>query len=186
MYFPEIKAEYYKWLCNIAMGRNSIMYGRWLNLLHHTDFQFFYALDKNRYLDGIGLRHRFYQDNPELFCEFSPDDIFGEMSCSVLEMMVALSVRINESILANYFGDSNGIYILFNAMLNSLNIVRYDGNHFNERKVQCILVDFMNHNYEKNGAGGLFTIHDDTKDMRREEIWCQCGWYLNELIENSI
>lgn len=178
--------RYFQWLCDVAMGRNSIMYSHLLYLLHHTEFQFSYALDKNRYLDGIGMRHRFYMDNPELFGEFSPDDIFGEMSCTVLEMMVALSVRINESILANYFGDSNGIYILFNAMLNSLNIVRYDNNHFNERRVQCILEDFMNHNYERNGAGGLFTIHDDTKDMRQEEIWCQCGWYLNELIENSI
>ena len=184
---PYIEDKYFNWLCDIAMGRNSIMYSRLLCLLYNTTFEYSLdSMDRNRADDGINMRRRFSVDNPEIVQNFSPDDIFGEKPCSVLEMMVALSVRVNESILANYFGDGNGIYILFNAMLNSLNIVRFDNNHIQERTVLRILDDFMNHNYGKDGSGGLFTIHDDTKDMRKEEIWCQCGWYLNELIENSI
>ena len=70
----------------------------------------------------------------------------------------------------------------FWSMMRSLGLDNMDDECFNALEAGHILYIFLNREYDKNGRGGLFTIHDPRKDMREVEIWYQMCFYLDELI----
>lgn len=144
--------------------------------LHSTEFTFTIRLDENRAMDGIDLRRRFALLQE---CEDIVDYLDGP--CSVLEMMIALSIRIEESIMDDpNIGDRTGQW--FWGMIVNLGLGSMSDSRFDKRVVDDILTRFLNRDYEPNGKGGLFTVRHCRQDLRDVEIWYQMSWYLDEVL----
>ena len=106
--------------------------------------------------------------------------------CSILEMMIALSLRCEEHIMDNPdAGNRTGQW--FWNMLVSLGLGSMDDTEFDRDYVDMVLKRFLARDYQRNGRGGLFTVYDPRQDMRSMEIWYQLNCYLREIIrEGSI
>ena len=110
-------------------------------------------------------------------------DCLDDKDCSVLEMMVALSIRCEEHIMDNPdIGDRTGKWFL--DMIVNLGLEKMTDDRFDKRYVEKILHRFMNREYERNGDGGLFTVHHNRIDMRSVEIWYQAMWYFDEVLKS--
>ena len=71
------------------------------------------------------------------------------------------------------------------TMLVSLGLGSMSDARFDPVRVDEILDRFMDHDYEPDGKGGLFTIRNPRFDMRSMEIWYQMNCYLNEIIREG-
>lgn len=175
----EIFDEYFEWMfdlvCDRRFGRK-ISYRRLLMLLHTIEFRFSIPLDENRAQDGIDLRSRF----ADIFdYEDAGDYLTGP--CSVLEMMIALSIRCEEHIAADpEYGDRTGQW--FWDMIISLGLGGMTDDLFDRDVVYEKVNTFLDRKYESDGKGGLFTVRDCKYDLRTVEIWYQMNWYLNKVL----
>ena len=172
--------EYFRWICSIVYDNqhSTVTYNKLLRALYDTEFVPEIQHDENRAIDGIDLRYRFGREMgyKEAYVA-SRSDI---KPCSVLEMMVALSLRCEEHIMDDAtYGDRTGQW--FWNMVVSLGLGHMNDRDFYEPMVRDILYNFMTHNYQPDGVGGLFTIEGCPYDLRTVEIWCQQSWYLNNL-----
>lgn len=177
----DVKEKYFEWLydkvINVKM-RNIFSYGKLLRFLHSVNFTYIIPRDENRYADGIELRYRFGREKG-----FDDRIIASELDvfpCSVLEMMVALSLRIEEQIMVKIdAGDRT--FKWFWEMLANLGLAQMQDDSFDFDRCERVCERFLNREYEPNGEGGLFRIYHRQNDMRNVEIWYQAMWYLSEL-----
>lgn len=173
--------EYFAWICRMVSGYlTGRMYQKLLEHLHRREFVFTLEKDRNRAEDGIELRYRFgrLKKYPtgvvKLYSDGNP--------CSILEMMAALSIRCEEHIMDDpAAGDRTGDW--FWSMVSNLGLSKMTDGKFDASVVDDILDRFINREYERDGTGGLFTVHNCAHDLRREEIWYQMCWRLDELLE---
>lgn len=173
----DIRKRYFEWLQELIGGDRFIgdnSFSKLFKCLHDTEFVWIIPIDSNRAEDGIGLRGRFAHENNIAHY----DKLDGP--CSILEMMVALSIRCEDIMDDTKYGDRTGQW--FWRMINSLGLSgMYDG-HFDIDYVEDILDRFLDHEYEPDGHGGLFTVKYYDKDMRYVEIWTQMLWFLDDII----
>ena len=173
-----IKTLYFDWINEILFdGKKKPSYRKLLNFLHHVEFDYTLPMDGNRADDGINLRYRFGYEKK------IPDYIIANCldtrPCSVLEMMAALALRCEETIMDDpAYG--NRLSRWFKDMLRSLGLDTMSDSYFHRRKAEIVIRRFLNREYDRNGRGGLFTISDGLRDMRSAEIWHQMMWYLDE------
>ena len=177
----EIVDRYFEWICKLIQGveyTKGYSYHKLLVRLFYTDFNYTVAMDANREEDGIDLRYRFARE--ELYSQSQAAYCLDDRPCSVLEMMVALSLRCEEHIMDDPDkGNRTGQW--FWGMIDSLGLrAMYDENYI-ENYVNRKICNFLNRRYQKNGKGGLFTLKENHKDMRCAEIWYQMCWYLAEM-----
>lgn len=175
-----LREKYFEWLCGKIINSDSnIKYSKLMSCLFDREFISILPMDENRSSDGKNLRYRFGIE------EHIPRDIIsmeldGPEHCSILEMMIALSIRCEESIMTdNKYGDRTGEW--FWNMIVSLELGTMNDDRFDEDYVNEVLDRFINRQYKENGEGGLFTIDNIKKDMRKFEIWYQMCWYLDYL-----
>lgn len=169
----EVRDKYFEYLCSIVQSKKN-HYTRLLRYLHSREFVWDYSMDANRAFDGIEMRRMFEMDEHY-------DRVYLSGPCSMLEMMVALSMRIENDIMDNLkYGDRTSQW--FWTMVSNLGLGSMTDSKFNERKAEDIIDSFLNHEYEPNGKGGLFNVDCDD-DLRDEEIWTQMCWYVNTLDE---
>lgn len=147
--------------------------------MHHREFCYSIDLDGNRASDGVDLRYRFGDDNGYLQAVIA--DILDVRGSSILEMMVALCIRCEESIMDDP-DIGNRTTKWFFDMIDSLGLSDMTDENFDEDRVNYILDVFLDREYEPNGKGGLFTLKHPRHDMRNAEIWYQCMWYLDEVL----
>lgn len=176
----EIINDYFEWIyklvCRDRFAR-SISYRKLLMRLHEIEFVYSIPMDENRAADGVSLRRRFAVDSD------ATDALDGP--CSILEMMVGLAIRCEENIMDDpAYGDRTGQW--FWGMINDLGLSGMDDIHYERRKVDDIVVRFLNHEYSRDGKGGLFHVRNSTRDMRKKEIWSQMCWYLDSITNTSI
>jgi hypothetical protein len=150
-----------------------------LLFLNDTEFIYTLHMDGNRAEDGISLRYRFgYEcdiEEPVIAC------YLDDRPCSTLEMMVALCVRCEEHIIGNpEIGDRTGQW--FWGMVDNLGFGNMDDDHFDVSVANDILQRFFNHEYDRDGKGGLVTVRHSQYDLRSVEIWYQMMWYLDEFL----
>lgn len=175
----EIEYEYFEWLYNyVCKGRShdKVSYKKLFELLHQTEFTFIIPNDVNRASDGVDLRYRFasYKGDRTLV-----DYIDGP--CSVLEMMVALAIRCEETIMDNTgYGDRTGQW--FWEMISNLGIGYMNDDVFCAEYVEEVIHDFLKRRYNPDGKGGLFYIRYCEDDLREFEIWTQLLWYLDKFV----
>ena len=173
-----INNDYFEWLCELVDSRRfskEVSYGKLLAHLHNIEFTWFIPRDDNRADDGIQLRRRF-----SLLCEDASISAYIHGPCSVLEMMVALAIRCEETIMDDsMLGNRTGQW--FWSMIHNLGLTPMTNSNFDREYVDDVIARFLNRDYEPDGRGGLFTVRHCTHDMRTVEIWCQLSWYLGSI-----
>lgn len=168
--------DYYEWMCDKIephIKLRGISYKKLLRHLH--DVEFFYILegDENREQDGIDLAKRYAIEKG------IPD--FSEDHCSVLEMMVALAVRMEEQFMYDSeLGDRTSVW--FWEMIRNLGLKFVTDDRYDPTLIDNALSIFMNRMYKPNGEGGLFIVEDCYYDLTEVEIWLQANWYIEGYI----
>lgn len=164
----KVVKSYIKWMYSKISGSVSI---KLLKVLHGIEFTWILAMDKNRAEDGIALRRRFIR---EAAYDDSVIDILNG-PCSVLEMMVALALRMEEAIMRDdEEGDRTGKW--FAIMCDNLGIIdNKDENDIRER-----VHKFLKREYLPNGNGNIFWVQRADQDFRYLEIWYQMHRFLKD------
>lgn len=171
--------DYFDWMSNlVCVGAHfkRTSYRKLLMRLHDTEFRYSITNDGNRAEDGTDLRHRFAS-------EFGIKNISLYLTgpCSVLEMMIALSIRCEEHIMDDPdIGDRTSKW--FWGMVANLRLETMSDTRFNINYVDEKISIFLDREYASNGNGGLFTVSDCEYDLRYVEIWYQMCWYLNDIL----
>lgn len=98
----------------------------------------------------------------------------------MLEMMIALALRCEETIMDNP-QKGNRTKQWFWQMVASLGLSSMTDDNYDRRHVRLVLNQFMRNDYEPDGHGGLFTIYGSKDDLRNVEIWVQLLWYLDTI-----
>ena len=178
-----IQEEYFDWIkYKISLASpldipSVEYYNELLNYLDYTPFEWSMELDENRAYDGIGLRNKFGYE-----CHHEDDEIlqvFGDRPCSVLEMMAALAIRCEDSIMCDDdYGDRTGVW--FWGMIENLGLIDMTDEDFDINKVSYAISNMLARRYSPNGVGGLFYVKHPREDLRNVDIWYQLMWYLSE------
>ena len=180
----ELIDMYFDWMYQFVVdGRYSNKsYRKLFSKLYDTEFWYTIPMDGNRAEDGVDLRYRFGH-------EYGIDDrmiasLIDDRPCSVLEMMLALAIRVEENLMGDPdVGDRTSEW--FWDMLESLGIDSMDDSRFDISYVDYILDRFLRRQYHSNGEGGLFTV-EDARNMQNMEIWYQMNFYLSKLIKEGV
>lgn len=171
--------EYFNWLYDLVCGdrySDSISYKKLLDYLHSREFTYTIREDKNRAADGVDLRYRFAQ---EYHRGYVPNCLDGP--CSILEMMVALSLRCEETIMDDpQIGNRTSQW--FWSMIANLGLGYMNDKRFDREGADNIIDRFLNREFRPNGSGGLFTLRDCDQDLRDVEIWTIMLWYLDSIL----
>ncbi len=174
-----INDDYFEWLCEVVDSKRfskHVSYRKLLMHLHNIEFTWFIPYDDNRADDGIMLRRKYALAHHD---EELSDYISGP--CSVLEMMAALAIRCEESIMDDtLFGNRTGQW--FWGMIRNLGLSSMNDSNFDAEFVDDVIARFLNREYEPDGKGGLFTIKNCDHDLRTVEIWRQLSWYLGSIM----
>ena len=176
-----IKEDYFQWMFDLVCeGRytNNYSYRKLLSYLHDVEFTYRNRSDADRAYDGINLRDRFamlYDDD----YPYVMDCLDGP--CSVLEMMVALAIRCEETIM-DYPQIGNRTGQWFWRMIVNLGLGSMMDERFNMNDAEEIISIFLKRRYDPSGRGGLFTIRGCHSDLRTVSIWNQMMWYLDTMI----
>lgn len=175
----DIENEYFEWMYDIVCGgryakENS--YRKLLTHLHETEFTYIIPKDENRAEDGEGLRYHF------AYFHRYPAAVEALLSgeCSVLEMMIALAIRLEDIMDDPNLGDRTAQWfwkMIVNLRLGGMYDSRYD-----RAEVDKIIHIFLNREYEPDGRGGLFRIRHCDHDLRKFEIWICALWYLDTIV----
>lgn len=178
MTYNGIDNEYFNWLLDIVCyeKHHDISYSKLLRYLHSITFRYSIPNDENRAKDGENLRYKFLRQSDYTS---TPDYLFKP--CSVLEMMVALAYRCEDTIMDNtQLGNRTGQW--FWNMITNLGLSNMLDKHFDINIVDDIVNRFLDREYEPDGSGGLFRIKYCNWDLRKMSIWSQMCWYLDSFI----
>ena len=170
----ELSDQYFDWMYQLVVDDrySNKSYRKLFARLYDTEFTYTIPMDGNRAEDGINLRYR-----------FGVASCLDDRPCSILEMMIALSIRCEEHIMDDPdVGDRTGQW--FWSMLVSLGLGGMEDRKFDRYLVDATLERFLDRGYERNGEGGLFTVNNG-RDMRRTEIWYQMNYYLSEMMKEG-
>lgn len=140
-----------------------------LRQLYKKEFVWFVPNDDNRVEDGRYLRYEFLEAHHR-----SHEDDWMDLSCSFLEMLIALSRRLS------FQADGEPV-IWFWHLIETLELANYNDNViYPYDEVDEILDRVIWRTYEKDGKGGLFPLKNANRDQRQVEIWYQMSAYLIE------
>lgn len=169
----QLEFEYFRWLVD-SIGDRAKTYWLLMKELYSIDFVWTIADDANRCADGLALRDEFIDQagiNPAV-CGLN------KKPCSVLEVLFALSRRCEIDIMA--VPGEEDVTKWFWIMLEHLDILRCDDDHFDGQYVNQQVSKWLNRRYKKNGEGGIFPTSKPRKDQRETPIWTQMMSYINE------
>lgn len=173
----ELNCAYFDWMYNLVC-EGDMSYRKLFKVLHDVDFTYMIDMDGNRFDDGIDLRYRFGSEQG--YSERTVARYLDNRPCSVLEMIVALAIRLEEHIMSDpEIGDRTKKW--FWLMIYNLELTEMDDDAFNEDYVVNVIERFLNREYGRDGKGGLFRIEQCKYDLREVEIWYQANWYLNSV-----
>ena len=178
MHENNVTIGYFDWMYNLVCRNRyskNISFKKVFSYLNDTKFTYSIRMDLNRAKDGTELRRRYAN-------EFKIANIYDRICgpCSVLEMMIALAIRCEETIMDDEnFGDRTDQW--FWDMMKNLGLGHMDDDEFDEEYVSDVITRFLNRDYEPNGRGGLFFVRNCDIDLRDVEIWIQMLWYLDNI-----
>lgn len=135
--------------------------------------------DGNRAVDGEEMRYEFIVYAGEGVNNVAADESLEQLlpkPCSVLEMLVALAIRIDRDIMGE--PSINNVQFWFRSML--CNIGAYDAPL---PMAKGRIRSWLNREYDRNGA--MFRLQRPYRDQRKIGIWEQMSDYVNELSTNG-
>lgn len=167
--------QYLVWLCHLEnKGRQ---YSKLFEFLHNIEFIWSIERDENRAGDGMELRDNFeipgdYLNENQLIEDFM------NRPCSVLEMLIALSIRVDD----DFIGDPAEPHPeeFFWEMIDNLGLCDFTDKNFNISSVDKRIKMWLERRFTKYGLGSPFPVLDDRRDQRELEIWDQMNSYINE------
>lgn len=173
---------YFLWLCRmVGIGHpEGKPYYMLCQQLHETTFRAMIPYDRNRAKDGLDLRDRYFRQTKSM-----PDVMVLNRECTVLEMLVALALRME-------FEDRDGTcQKWFYQMISNLGLDIFtdtlmgrDPDESTAASIKAALDDFMDRRYKKDGTGhNIFITYDSLRNMKFEEIYYQMARYLEEFSE---
>ena len=137
----------------------------------------FQRKDGRRGDDGVELRYRVCREERRPDGEIATN--LDNRECSVLEIMVSLAIRMEETITSDPdYGDRTSIW--FWDMVDSMGLLDMHDDRFHGETVNATLDRMIRREYASNGRGGLFTVREPREDMRNVEIWYQMMWWLTD------
>lgn len=178
MHENNVTIDYFDWMYNLVCRNRyskNISFKKVFSYLNDTKFTYSIRMDLNRAKDGTELRRRYAN-------EFKIANVYDRICgpCSVLEMMIALAIRCEETIMDDEnFGDRTDQW--FWDMMKNLGLGHMDDDEFDEEYVSDVITRFLNRDYEPDGRGGLFFVRNCDIDLRDVEIWIQMLWYLDNI-----
>lgn len=147
-----------------------LTYWEVLKVLFSVDFAFVIDMDKNRVEDGKALRRKFVEEKGLS----NVPQHWIEIGCSVLELMLGLSVRLE------FLADGEPHYWFWELMEN-LGLRGYSDSHvIPTEDIEEILNRVIFRQYGKNGVGGFFPLKHPQRDQRELELWAQLSDYVQE------
>lgn len=173
----EIVNAYFHWLCEMVHADDpQESYINLMVVLFQTEYIWTIDNDVNRAEDGKHLRQSFFDD---------PDIL--NRPCTVLEMMIALAIRIDDEVMWNP-DKGNRTAIWFWEMIDNLGLGELDDG-LNYSKIERIasrkLHIFMYRMYKNDGVGSLFPMKNFdlnlshvTKNSNTTEVWYQMMLYM--------
>lgn len=178
MRYSDIDNDYFAWICDLMCSRfpKGVSFNKLLYYLHNTEFIYVLPIDENRADNGINLRYRFSIS----YTRVEDADSCIHAPCSVLEMMVALAFKMEETMDDPLMGDRTAQWfwnMVVSLGLGSMNDDRFDGKYVEET-----IERFLYRRYDSDGKGGLFTIRGCPDDLRDIDIWTQMCMYLNTIV----
>lgn len=179
----ELEKGYFEWLYDLVCNDGYVKeleYDELLFHLYQINFVFLMDRDENRFYDGISLRY--YYGNEVGADQKQIEKVLDDRPCSVLEMLVALALRIENELMSDpEYG--NRAWKWFWKMMTNLNLGGMTNDKFDKEYVDRVIERMLARKYEANGRGGLFTIANCKEDLRDVEIWAQMNWYINSMSE---
>ncbi len=174
------RGGYFAYLEDIV-GRRLPMGSLLLPYLFDRPFTWSFKIptDANRAKDGLMLRDRYANETGDYL-------LYSDKAepCSILEMLVALSIRIEEDIMAEP-GDEHPEK-WFWEMLDNLGLTRIASlRPMAENEYEKVIEVWLKRKYMDNGQGGLFPLKNPSKDQRLVSIWDQMNFYLNEKLKGE-
>lgn len=177
----EIRNEYFQWLCSlVGADEPDHSYMLLCRYLHNKEFVWAIRNDENRADDGCRLRDIFADET------YYDDYRCLDEPCSVMEMLIALAIRIAENfddgeeeahIRFWYWKMIENLWGLNMDDLNDQNFTKYGFSYYTfEDKLNV----WMSRQFRKDGLGGIFPLKFAQKNQRRLEIWYQMQSYLIE------
>lgn len=179
MFRDQIINDYFEWLWNFTKCRGHSQNRKIITLLHSIEFRYSIPMDANREEDGIDLRYRFIT---EVGIPKNYQEVYAYLDgpCSVLEMMIALAIRCEESIMDDPdIGDRTSEW--FWLMMKNLGLDYMSDRKFDRDIAEEKISIFLDRKYKRNGEGGLFVVNG-RRDLRKVEIWYQMCWYLDTIM----
>lgn len=173
-----MRDKYFDFLCDIVDGEKSCEYTTLLGELHRMEYYPLIPNDDNRGEDGKQLRFDFMEEKGAHALSQSELD----KPCSVLEMLVGLSYRLEFESAGSAWekGPDEWFWIL----LDNLGIGWCDNKECDrmgvKEEIGSKVGRFLNRHYKSDGDGGLFPLKNPQKDQRRVEIWYQMSAYILE------
>lgn len=177
-----VRDDYFEWMYRMVSdgrydGPNS--YRKLLRYLHNCDFVCHMRSDKDRLHDGTGLRHTFAMECGKYLYSYVMQSL--DEPCSILEMMVALAIRCEKTIMLDAkLGDRTAYW--FWKMIATMGLGGMTDTNYNEIHVDWTVCRFLDREYEPDGTGGLFRVRNTTYDFRRMSIWEQMCCFLDTMI----
>lgn len=175
----DVSEGYFRFLLNKVHETDGVL-NRWL---YEQEFVYPPEIfsDHSRVSDGIELRYEYIAYVGELINNVPADDAVGELleqPCNMLEMLVALALRIDTDITGEPGVDR--AFIWFHEMLQNLGLYEQE-----PRLWPITLQRFLNRQYSYAGIGGLFPLRYPQRDQRTIGIWDQLSDYLNEMYRRN-
>lgn len=168
--------NYENWLVERIGFEENREYRKLIGTLHSIPFLSRISRDRNREDDGLMLREEFCSEMGLSGDEV--DQFTNERPCSVLEMLIALAIRVDNE----WIGDPGEAHPeeFFWEMLVNLGLAKYHNRHFHEFLVENIVLKWLDREFEPDGKGSIFPLKHPHRDQRNIEIWSQMLAYVNE------
>lgn len=173
-YTDGFDALYLRWLTDkIDAEGKCKMYRSLLMHLFQTTFRECksVARDVNRARDGVSLRKKFFEENGWTF------NSLGSPECSWLEMLIALSERIDDQMMYD-MNLGNRTDKWFWLIIDQIGLKKYIDRNYIHDEVDEILDKLGRREYENGGRNGIFKCQND---VRKVEIWYQVMRFFNEI-----
>lgn len=172
--------NYHRWLVSSVddeIGTFACEYHDLMLFLGEMNFKWYIELDKNRAEDGLQLRYIYDYSYGDGRLEVA--EILSDVPCSVLEMLVGLSLRCYDDYLSGFEPDIASPHRVFYDMIMNLGLLDQSDGHFSFDKCAHICEKFLHRMYEKDGKGNIFRVNPMELDCRETEIWWQMQRYVD-------
>jgi hypothetical protein len=171
--------RYFAWLYSLVadptIEDRDLTYWELLRQLYERQFVWFVSRDDNRMEDGKQLRLEFLRS--EGLRPSEVDRNWIDLGCSVLELTVAMSARLQFDL----DPDSNLAYWFWEVLMENIGLRHYtDSEGFESCDVDETLNKVIFRQYEPDGKGGFFPLQHPEQDQRGVELWHQLSAYAIE------